>query len=91
MVSQEPTSTPTGISRPRPLAASNPATARLSKASAPMPYTVSVGITTSRPLFTAAAAAATASDRLAGSRQSNSCVMSSPFLPGGRSRTGAGR
>ena len=53
MVCQEPTSTGTGMSRPRPLAASSAATAALSKASAPMPYTVSVGSTTSRPPLSA--------------------------------------
>ena len=70
MVCQEPTSTPTGMSRPRPLAASSAATAVLSKASAPMPYTVSVGITTSRPSFSAPTAEAIPTERWPGSAQS---------------------
>jgi len=37
MVCQDPTRTPTGMSRPRPLAANSAVTAALSKASAPMP------------------------------------------------------
>src|ERR1700756_2429201 len=75
MVCQEPTSTPTGMSRPRPLAASSAATAALSKASAPMPYTVSVGITTSRPPLSAPTAEAIPTERWSGSAQSKTAVM----------------
>src|SRR4051812_27740117 len=50
------TSTGGGTLRPRPLAASTAATAAGSKASAPTPYTVSVGSTTTSPRWTAFAA-----------------------------------
>ncbi|COZ03645.1 Uncharacterised protein [Mycobacterium tuberculosis] len=71
---QEPTSTPTGISRPRPFADSNAATAELSKASAPIPYTVSVGITTSWPALIAPTAETIPRERCSGSAQSNVSV-----------------
>src|ERR1700739_4701957 len=79
MVCQEPTSTPTGMSRPRPFAESSAATAVLSKASAPSPYTVSVGITTSRPPLSAPTADAIPSKRRSGSAQSN--VSATASLP----------
>src|ERR1700756_4452214 len=78
MVCQEPTSTPTGMSRPRPFAESSAATAVLSKASAPSPYTVSVGITTSRPPLSAPTADAIPSERRSGSAQSNISATASP-------------
>src|SRR4051794_5463157 len=52
-----------GISRPRPLASRSACTAAWSKASAPMPYTVSVGSTTRPPRCTACAAASIAVSR----------------------------
>src|SRR5690606_31366422 len=52
----EPISTGVGMVRPRPLACSRSPTASAVKASAPMPYTVSVGSTTSSPRRTADAA-----------------------------------
>ena len=78
MVCQEPTSTGTGMSRPRPLAASSAATAAPSKASAPMPYTVSVGSTTSRPPLSALTADAMPAARWSASAQSNISVMRDP-------------
>src|SRR5271157_353005 len=75
MVCQEPTSTPTGMSRPRPFADSRAATAALLKASAPMPYTVSVGITTSRPPLSAPTAEAIPRERWSRSAQSNTSVI----------------
>src|ERR1700754_2010480 len=82
MVCQEPTSTPTGMSRPRPFADSSAATALLSKASAPMPYTVSVGITTSRPPLRAPTAEAIPAARASASAQLNTSATDSP-LPRG--------
>src|ERR1700733_9025769 len=82
MVCQEPTSTPTGMSRPLPFAASSAATAVLSNASAPMPYTVSVGITTSRPPLSAPTAVAIPAERCSGSAQLNTSVTGAP--PTGR-------
>ena len=70
MVTQEPTSTGTGMSGPRRLVARSVSTASLLNASQPMPYTVSVGSTTQRPARTASAAARTPSARFCGSRQS---------------------
>ena len=61
------TSTGGGMSRPRPLAASRRFTASGENASAPTPYTVSVGSTTSWPRWTASAAAATPASRSVGS------------------------
>src|ERR1700730_13823097 len=78
MVCQEPTSTPTAMSRPRPFAESSAATAVLSNASAPMPYTVSVGITTSRPPLSAPTADSIPSERWSGSAQSNISATASP-------------
>src|SRR4051794_33091203 len=52
----EPISTGVGMLRPRPLASSRSATPSAENASAPMPYTVSVGRTTSSPRRTADAA-----------------------------------
>ena len=57
-------------SRPRPLAASSARTAARSKASAPTPYTVSVGSTTTSPRRTASAASRTPSSRPGASRTS---------------------
>ena len=64
-VPHEPTSTGTGMSGPRPLAASRSRTAFGENASAPMPYTVSVGSTTSRPARAAVTAASMPSCRAA--------------------------
>ena len=65
-----PTSTGGGMFRPRPLAASSLLTAHGVNASAPMPYTVSVGRTTSSPFCTAVTAAAIPASRCSGSEQS---------------------
>src|SRR5215472_8367935 len=71
----EPTSTGGGISRPRPLAASSRRTASGLKASAPTPYTVSVGSTTSSPARTAVVAAASPAARWASLAQSNQALI----------------
>ena len=60
--SKSGTCTISGLNRGRPLAAKIAATARPLHASAPRPYTVSVGKATSAPSRSAAPAAATASD-----------------------------
>src|SRR4249920_3061490 len=70
MVSHEPTRTGTGMARPRLFAAIRSATAWASNASAPIPYTVSVGSTTSWPDCTVRAAVAMAESRTSGSAQS---------------------
>src|SRR5260221_9685560 len=63
------------MSRPRPLASSRSVTALRSKASAPTPYTVSVGSTISWPIRIAATAWLMPSSRCAGSVQSNRRLM----------------
>src|SRR6266568_1769783 len=70
-----PTSTGGGMLRPRPLAASRPATAAGLKASAPSPYTVSVGSTMSSPRCTAATASAIPAARSDASAQSYRRLM----------------
>jgi hypothetical protein len=70
MVCHDPTSTGTGMSRPRRLAESSVWTAVGENASAPSPYTVSVGRTTRSPRRTASIAAAIPCSRSAWSRQS---------------------
>jgi hypothetical protein len=65
-----PTSTGGGMLLPRPLAASMVVTAAGMNASAPMPYTVSVGSTTSSPARAAATAASIPAVRVCASRQS---------------------
>ena len=58
------------------------ATAVLSNASAPMPYTVSVGITTSRPPLSAPTAEAIPRERWSGSAQSNTSAHRLPLSAG---------
>src|ERR671915_1368727 len=65
-----PTSTGAGICLPRPLASSRACTALGRNASAPMPYTVSVGSTTSSPRRTLETASAMPAARSSGSEQS---------------------
>ena len=69
------------MSRPRPLAASSLLTAHGVNASAPMPYTVSVGRTTSSPFCTAVTAAAIPASRCSGSEQSyRSLIAAYPVI-----------
>src|SRR5215469_2597350 len=91
-----PTSTGGGMLRPRPLAASSPATACGENASAPSPYTVSVGRTTRPPAWIVVRAAEIPASRCCASAQSYRALMSSPILgpparwrgPDGSSRKG---
>ncbi len=69
-VRTEPIRTGTGMSRPRPFAASSASTALWSNASAPTPYTVSVGSTTSSPRCTEVTARCRPVVRCCGSAQS---------------------